>query len=458
MVLFVGSIFNRRHVIDLVRAFAPIARAHPDASLDIVGDNRSYPHEDPMRAIHAEGLHEHVHWHRYVTDEQLRDLYRRARAFAFLSEYEGLGLTPLEALAAGLPPVLLDTAVARESCGAAALYVQAGRHPRDHPGADDRALRRERTRRGSWRRLRTNLPNTAGPGRHAKHSLCSKRVPSSLTPPSSAAACRDAADDYHRVVQRGTGSRALPRVTHGGATGRTLRDRCRGQRVNRRQRRARPPHAGCACDRQRVQTLASARPITSASAPARSELILLLNSDTIVPDGAIDRLIAELDGHPDVAVVGPRLVDASGRAELSFGPMIGPLNEFRQQWRARGRRRDDYPASPVSGLGQRRVHARTRAVTPKPPVCSMSVTSCTRRTSICARQSEVLGGAFSLHPTCRSSTCVDGLAPAPGRHRPGIPAQPARVLRQTPSRAGCLSFACICGCAAPIRRMRDRHR
>lgn len=59
--------------------------------------------------------------------------------------------------------------------------------------------------------------------------------------------------------------------------------------------------------------------------------ILLLNSDTIVPAGAIDRLIAELDRDPTVAIVGPRLVDGSGRAELSFGRMIGPLNELRQQ-------------------------------------------------------------------------------------------------------------------------------
>jgi len=58
-----------------------------------------------------------------VTDAQLRELYDNARAFAFLSEYEGLGLTPLEALAAGLPPVLIDTPIARESCGDAALYV-----------------------------------------------------------------------------------------------------------------------------------------------------------------------------------------------------------------------------------------------------------------------------------------------------------------------------------------------
>ena len=59
--------------------------------------------------------------------------------------------------------------------------------------------------------------------------------------------------------------------------------------------------------------------------------ILLLNSDTIVPAGAIDRLLAELDRHEEAAVVGPRLVDAGGRAELSFGRMIGPLNELRQK-------------------------------------------------------------------------------------------------------------------------------
>jgi glycosyltransferase involved in cell wall biosynthesis len=122
-VLFVGSIFNRRHVTDLIRAFAPIARAHPEASLDIVGDNRSFPREDLRQTITAEQLDAQVRWHEYVSDEQLAAMYAAARAFAFLSEYEGLGLTPLEALAAGVPPVLLETAVARESCGAAALYV-----------------------------------------------------------------------------------------------------------------------------------------------------------------------------------------------------------------------------------------------------------------------------------------------------------------------------------------------
>jgi len=69
--------------------------------------------------------------------------------------------------------------------------------------------------------------------------------------------------------------------------------------------------------------------------------LLLLNSDTIVPPGAIDRLLAELERHPDVAVVGPRLVDGSGRAELSFGRMIGPLNELRQKRLARSGAADE---------------------------------------------------------------------------------------------------------------------
>ena len=66
--------------------------------------------------------------------------------------------------------------------------------------------------------------------------------------------------------------------------------------------------------------------------------LLLLNSDTIVPPGAVDALVAELKRDEDVAVVGPRLVDGSGRAELSFGRMIGPLNELRQKRLARSHR------------------------------------------------------------------------------------------------------------------------
>jgi glycosyltransferase involved in cell wall biosynthesis len=123
LVLFVGSMFNRRHIPDLIKAFAPIAKSHPDARLELVGDNRTHPREDPATTAAAAGIAPRVSIRAYVADAELAALYGRARAFALLSEYEGFGHPPLEALAGGVPPVLLDTEVAREVCGDAALYV-----------------------------------------------------------------------------------------------------------------------------------------------------------------------------------------------------------------------------------------------------------------------------------------------------------------------------------------------
>jgi glycosyltransferase involved in cell wall biosynthesis len=125
-ILYVGAIFNRRHVPDLVRAFDLLVRRHPACTLDIVGPDRTFPHENIARAIEIDGSGHQVHRHRYLPSDQLRVMYAKARAFAFLSEYEGLGTTPLEALAAGIPPVVTSTPVAHESLGAAALFVPNG--------------------------------------------------------------------------------------------------------------------------------------------------------------------------------------------------------------------------------------------------------------------------------------------------------------------------------------------
>ena len=126
MVLFVGSVFNRRHLPDLIHAFKPIAKRHAAARLEIVGDNRTHPYEDLAAIAEAAGITSQVSIRPYVSDAELAELYGRARAFAFLSEYEGFGHPPLEALGSGVPSVLLDTDVAREVCGSAALYVAKG--------------------------------------------------------------------------------------------------------------------------------------------------------------------------------------------------------------------------------------------------------------------------------------------------------------------------------------------
>src|SRR6188508_732915 len=122
LVLFVGSIFNRRHVPELIRGFTLLAQRHSGARLTIVGDNRTLPRVDLHSLIARSGVAERIRAREYVSDEELASLYSEASAFAFLSDYEGFGFTPLEALAVGVPPVVLDTEVAREIYGPSALY------------------------------------------------------------------------------------------------------------------------------------------------------------------------------------------------------------------------------------------------------------------------------------------------------------------------------------------------
>ena len=88
------------------------------------------------------------------------------------------------------------------------------------------------------------------------------------------------------------------------------------------------------------------------------EFVLLLNPDTTASAGALDALVASLDARPDAAVVGPRLVDASGRVELSFGTMIGPLTELRQKLLVAGNER----GVPLVGAYVDRLTRRAREV------------------------------------------------------------------------------------------------
>lgn len=126
LVLFVGTLLNRRNLPELIAAFAKATNARPDARLVIVGANRTWPPQDLKQSAAAYDVSAKVEIRSYLPHEQLREHYSRASVFVFLSEYEGFGLTPLEALAAGIPIVVLDTPIAREIYGDAAEYVGVG--------------------------------------------------------------------------------------------------------------------------------------------------------------------------------------------------------------------------------------------------------------------------------------------------------------------------------------------
>jgi glycosyltransferase involved in cell wall biosynthesis len=126
VVLFVGSIFERRHVPLLIEGVALARRDLPELRLEVVGENRTAPRQDLealARSLDADGA---VRVRDYLTDAALELAYADAGVFAFLSEYEGFGLTPLEAMRHRMPTVVLDTPVAREVYGDGARYVPAG--------------------------------------------------------------------------------------------------------------------------------------------------------------------------------------------------------------------------------------------------------------------------------------------------------------------------------------------
>jgi GT2 family glycosyltransferase len=65
--------------------------------------------------------------------------------------------------------------------------------------------------------------------------------------------------------------------------------------------------------------------IRSSSSP----LVVLLNSDTLVPAGALDTLCDRLEATGATAA-GPKLIDADARPEISWGEMLTPWSEWRQ--------------------------------------------------------------------------------------------------------------------------------
>ena len=123
LVLYVGSIFNRRHIPELVRAFAQVSRQITNAHLVLVGDNRSSPRQDPVQLAIKAGIGDRISVKSYVSESELTELYAKATVFVFLSEYEGFGFPPLEAMAAGIPTIVGDTEVARELYMSASIRV-----------------------------------------------------------------------------------------------------------------------------------------------------------------------------------------------------------------------------------------------------------------------------------------------------------------------------------------------
>ncbi len=358
VVLFVGSLFNRRKLPEMMAAFARVVGRVPDARLVLVGDNRTAPPQDPVALAERLGIARAVEWRAYAPDADVDRLYRSARVFLFLSEYEGFAMTPLEALAHGVPSVLLDTPVAREVYGEAARYVPAD------PDRIADAVVELLTDAASRERL------------HAEAARLLQRY----TWPSAAAGVLEAIDAAVAGRRRADAQSPKPRgqspldiVIVSFNTREEILDCLRSIRAH-------PParvHRVLVVDNgsqdgspeavragfPEVEVIALARnagfgPANNVAIRASdAPLVLLLNSDTLVAAGAIEGLIARLEAT-GAAAAGPRLVNGKGRPEISFGPMLSPLAELGQRLRQRAAA----AANPLARRYVRRLLSRERMV------------------------------------------------------------------------------------------------
>ena len=119
--LALGSLEPRKNLARLLSAWAEAQRRLPqEIGLVVAGGRGS---RRIFQRVGLETLGARVHLTGYVREELVPALYSGALAFIFLSEYEGFGLPPLEAMACGVPVICSNRASLPEVVGDAALLV-----------------------------------------------------------------------------------------------------------------------------------------------------------------------------------------------------------------------------------------------------------------------------------------------------------------------------------------------
>ena len=119
-ILSVSSIEPRKNISSLLRAWEKIQhQVDDDIWLVLVG------RQNPKIFSNAglNNIPERVCFTGFVDDEDLTTLYQNALLFSYVSLYEGFGLPPLEAMAAGIPVLTSNTTSIPEVVGDKAIIV-----------------------------------------------------------------------------------------------------------------------------------------------------------------------------------------------------------------------------------------------------------------------------------------------------------------------------------------------
>ncbi|KKS11130.1 MAG: hypothetical protein A3I32_00240 [Candidatus Yanofskybacteria bacterium RIFCSPLOWO2_02_FULL_45_10] len=125
--LYVGQAFPRRHLRETMLAFEKIAPRFPNLKLFTVGQDKYRPAiiESLRQTINQRLGSERIIHRNRVSEAELVNLYQHARLVIYLSDSEAFGLPPLEGLANGTIPVVVDEPLNQEIYGEqGAIFVK----------------------------------------------------------------------------------------------------------------------------------------------------------------------------------------------------------------------------------------------------------------------------------------------------------------------------------------------
>lgn len=117
-----GGVSLRKNTFNLIKAYH-LSKSRKEFQLVITGKIEEQHKKEVVDYVSKHNLGNDVIFTKYLANEDLQELYLKAKAFLFPTFYEGFGIPILEAMASNLPVLTSKTGAAPETAGGYAILV-----------------------------------------------------------------------------------------------------------------------------------------------------------------------------------------------------------------------------------------------------------------------------------------------------------------------------------------------